>query len=453
MGEVFLAEHLQLGRKEALKILMPLLARDPVFVHRFRREARAVNRLRHPNIVALYDFGQLPDGRFYLAMEYADGQPLGRVYRSKAKVEIPRALHILGQLVQAVHHAHSRGVVHRDLKPDNLVLVGPHEHVKVLDFGLAKIVAPDHDESLALSGERELWGTPSYIAPERVSGIGDDPRSDLYAIGCMAYEMLVGEPPFRGTPADVVYAHVTKAPDPLAALRPGEIPDQLESVVQRCLEKDPARRFQSPAELFAALRAVPGFPSRRVESRRRFVPAGSEPPPRSEYGDVRGALRRLAEALLDRGVTDPRLVGGAAILRDHEQIVARLEAVQDALEHETTALRETLLEREASLRFALGELGLVSNTPHAPAGVQELVRELETRLAAVAEESERLRASEQHIEAIAATRVERLAKLQTAYEALGAVVSELIPEHLEDDTIHALAAKLAAARHSASDGA
>src|SRR5262249_48672864 len=155
--------------------------------------------LRHPNIVALYDFGQLPDERFFLSMEYAEGEPLHLQRQRATWFAIPRALHVLDQLVRAVHHAHSRGVVHRHLKPDNLILVGNDEQLKVLDFGIAKIVASDDQESVVLSNNRELWGSPAYLSPERASGVGDDPRSDLYSIGCIAYELLVGMPPFRGT--------------------------------------------------------------------------------------------------------------------------------------------------------------------------------------------------------------------------------------------------------------
>ncbi len=167
MGEVFLAEHLELGRKEALKILSPSLAVDPQFVSRFRREARAVNRLRHPNIIAIHDFGQLPDDRFFLSMEYADGESVHRILKREQVLEVPRALHLLGQLAYAVHHAHSRGVVHRDLKPGNLIAVGDDETLKVLDFGIAKIVASDHAESVALSSTNIVYGTPKYMSPER----------------------------------------------------------------------------------------------------------------------------------------------------------------------------------------------------------------------------------------------------------------------------------------------
>ena len=452
MGEVFLVENIKLQRKEALKILMPLLATDPLFVRRFRREARAVNRLRHPNIVALYDFGQLSDGRFFLSMEYAEGESL---YKKRTQLPIPRALHLLDQLVRAVHHAHSRGVMHRDLKPDNLIVAGRDELLKVLDFGLAKIVAPDHQESLALSTDTDLWGTPAYMAPERANGVGDDPRSDLYAIGCIAYELVVGAPPFRGTAAEVLFAHATRKPDPPSVYRRDDVSRELEAMILRCLEKDPLKRYQSAAELFAVLRQVPGYPVPKPSSRRRFARASDEAldqQPTTPYANVRGTLRTLAEALLDRGATDPRLVGGVAILRDHEQIVARLEAVQDALEHETDALRETILDREASLRFALGELALVAAGPGTPSSVSDLVGELEERLAAVAEEAKRLQEFEQKIESIAQTRSERLTKLQGAYDSLGQVVNELLPAHLDDETIHTLAANLALARNRRGDG-
>jgi serine/threonine protein kinase len=261
MGEVFLVEHVETGRKEALKILMPFLATDPMFVSRFRREARAINRLRHPNIIEVYDFGQLPDDRFYLAMEYAAGESVHRSIKRQGWFDVPHTLHLLGQLAYAVHHAHSRGVVHRDLKPDNLILVGEGEQLKVLDFGIAKIVAADHDESVALSTGRIVWGTPTYMSPERAAGIGNDPRSDLYAMGCLAYELLVGEPPFRGHSTDVVKAHLTEKP-----ARPGElhpergIPAELDEVIARCLVKAPEHRFQTAAALYAALSKVPGYP-------------------------------------------------------------------------------------------------------------------------------------------------------------------------------------------------
>ena len=447
MGEVYLAEHVVLGRKEALKILMAQVAKDPEFVRRFRREARAVNRLRHPNIISVYDFGQLPDGRFYLSMEYAEGQNLYHVLRKTGRFDVPRALHFLGQLAYAVHHAHSRGVVHRDLKPGNLIICGEDETLKVLDFGMAKIVAADHAESVALSTGNVIWGTAKYMSPERVTGTGNDPRTDLYAIGCIAFEILVGTPPFTGTPNEMLRAHIQQTPATPSSRRE-EIPPELDAVILRCLAKKPDDRYPSAAELYAALHKVPGYPEPKVESRRRFVPTERNPaslvaPPRapSDPGNVRGALRQIAEAMLDHGLTDARLVSGVAYLRDHERSLARLEAAQDSLEHEAAAVHETVGDREASLRFAIGELRFAA----ADADTAE-IPELEGRLDTAVADGDRLRAIEQGIASITAVRGDGLRKLKAAYEALERVVDELLTGVDGDPALEVAAQRFAALR-------
>ena len=404
MGEVWLAEHLELKRKEAIKILMPGLAGDPQFVSRFRREARAVNRLRHPNIIAVYDFGQLPDGRFYLSMEYADGESVYRLVKRDDHFEVPRALHVLGQLAYAVHHAHSRGVVHRDLKPDNLILVGPDETLKVLDFGVAKIVASDHNESMALSSNNLVWGSPRYMAPERVRGVGDDPRSDIYALGCIAFELLIGSAPFTGTSDDVIKAHLKTTPDAPSTWRPSlGIPPELDAVILKCLEKKPDKRFQTAADLFAAITKVPGYPTGKAEPRRRFVPVPRRSAELVQDGaprdpaNMRGALRMLAEAMIQAGATDMRLLSGTAALRDHEQSLRGLEAAQGALEQEIALL-------------TIGANG----------------RSLEENLAGIIQ-----------------SRGAALDKVMATYDALEGVVEELEPAYANDPTVAPLAAKLA----------
>src|SRR5688500_10491590 len=170
MGEVYLVEHLGLARKEALKILRSTMDDSPSLVTRFRREARATNRLQHPNIVAIHDFGRLPDGRFYIATEYAEGDSLDRVIARIGVFPVARAVPILIQLADAIDHAHSRGVIHRDLKPANLMLYERRggDQLKVLDFGVAKIIAPDDVDSILATGQGEIFGTPAYMAPEQV---------------------------------------------------------------------------------------------------------------------------------------------------------------------------------------------------------------------------------------------------------------------------------------------
>lgn len=458
MGEVWLAEHLTSGRKEALKILMPQVARDPQFVSRFRREARAVNRLRHPNIIALYDFGQLPDQRFYLAMEYAPGQSVFDLLRAERKLTVPLALHLLGQLAYAVHHAHSRGVVHRDLKPGNLMVTGEDSTLKVLDFGMAKITASDQQESLVLSTGNLIWGTAKYMSPERVSGVGDDPRIDLYAIGCLAMELVTGQPPFLGATNAVIHAHMTEPP-PIPSARRHGLPSELDQVILRCLEKKPDHRFATAADLFAALRKVPGFPAPKSDGRRRYVPIEQSPtsltkPPRSEgASNLRGALRHVADALLDKGFDDTGLVSGIAYLRDHERSLARLEAAQDALEHEATAVRETAGDREVSLRFAIGELRFAMSGQAGAMGevrgavdATQKVEELESRLASAVAEGDRVRAIEQGIAEVAKVRAEELERLKQAYNALEGIVDEVLNKHAGSPHLVMLAERLAELR-------
>src|SRR5262245_51248111 len=165
MGEVYLAEHVRLHRREALKVLLPQFEPHPAFLSRFRREARAVNRLQHPHIVTIYDYGQLPNGRFYLSMEYAEGARLDEVLRRLGPLPGGRALNVLCQLADAVDHAHTRGVLHRDVKPANLVLLPDQpEQIKVLDFGLAKILHDERDlRKVTVRGS--VFGMPAYMSP------------------------------------------------------------------------------------------------------------------------------------------------------------------------------------------------------------------------------------------------------------------------------------------------
>jgi hypothetical protein len=445
MGEVYLAEHIALGRKEAIKILRPSLATDPTFVSRFRREARAVNRLRHPNIISIYDFGQLNDNRFFLSMEYADGESVFAQLKRDTRFDVPRALHVLSQLAYAVHHAHSRGVVHRDLKPDNLILVGDDALLKVLDFGVAKIVAADHSDSMALSSTNLVWGSPRYLSPERARGVGDDPRSDLYSIGVIAFELVTGTAPFVGNADEVIRGHLKQTAPAPSKLAP-EIPPELDALIVKCMAKKPDERFQTAADLFAALTRVPGYPSPKAETRRRFVPVPRRPDALDAdvrgFDNVRGALRQVAEALLDLGVDDVRLVGGVAQLRDREQVLSGVEATQDALEHEAAALRETLGDRETSLRFAISELEFNAQQPNAPIGIEAQIIELEGRLDTAIEHGERLRTIEHRIAATAGARGSALEQVIATYDDLERVVDEVLPVHRGNPALEPLVERL-----------
>jgi len=331
MGEVYLAEHLNLKRRDALKVLRREFASDAEIAARFRREARAVGRLEHRHIVQVHDFGQLADGRLYLALELADGPRLDTLLAG-GPLAPERALHLVTQLVEAVDHAHEQGVVHRDLKPGNVMVVrsrGGDELVKVLDFGIAKIIAPDH-LSTGITTGGQVFGTPHYMAPEQLAGAPADPRMDLYAVGCITYELLVGRTPFVGGVVDVMHAHHTRTPVPPHRVRP-TVPEALSRVVMRCLEKEVARRFQSSRELVEALAALPPAPAGDAEERTedhlrnpRWSPAAhaqTEP----VTPDTGPARRKAMLARIERMVNDG--TAPAAVIHAWGDLCAQLDAI------------------------------------------------------------------------------------------------------------------------------
>jgi serine/threonine-protein kinase len=272
-GEVYLVENVACGRLEALKVLRSRETADAQREAngRFKREVLATHRLDHPNIVQTYAHGVLPDGRLFLTMEYASGVSLATLLHQRGPLPLAMTLGILAELGDAIHHAHAAGVVHRDIKPAN-VLLDDHPHgkiVRVLDFGMAKVLDANVQESVLLSKDGAIFGSPAYMAPEQCKGLPPDRRSDLYAAGCVAFELLVGEPPFRGGLAKVLGDHVFTAPRAPSAVDPdAAIPPALDAVVLRCLDKAPERRFQTGGDLCAAVQTVPGYRPLRSPSPR-----------------------------------------------------------------------------------------------------------------------------------------------------------------------------------------
>jgi len=262
MGEVFLVENLAAQRLEALKILKkieePNAEREAQ--GRFKREVHAANRIAHENIVQTYDYGILPDGRMFLSMEYVMGTSLAALLYQRGPLPVGMALGILAELGDALHYAHAAGVVHRDLKPANIILADHPRGkiVRVLDFGMAKILDTSFKESVLLSRDGMAFGTPAYMAPEQCVGKPPDPRSDIYALGCVAFELFTGEPPFRGALAPLFAAHIGKPPRKPSQLDP-ELPAAIDALVLRCLEKAPDQRFQTGGDLCAAAQSVPGY--------------------------------------------------------------------------------------------------------------------------------------------------------------------------------------------------
>jgi eukaryotic-like serine/threonine-protein kinase len=252
MARVYLASDRVLERQIAVKVLSPPYAQDPVFVERFRREARSAARLSHPNIVAVFDSGS--DGEQpYLVMEYVAGQSLAQLLHRQGRLAPRPAVELAIQVCAALAAAHAKGLVHRDIKPAN-VLVGDDGQVKVTDFGIAKAA-----EATTLTGTGVVLGTAAYLAPEQAQGGPVDARSDLYSLGCVLYELLCGSPPFGsgvdGSPVAVATRHVREPPEPPSARNP-QVDPGLDAVVLTALAKDPAQRYQTALELEDALEQV-----------------------------------------------------------------------------------------------------------------------------------------------------------------------------------------------------
>jgi serine/threonine-protein kinase len=256
MGEVYLAEHVLLKRPCALKLIRPERAGNPQLLRRFEREVRATAALTHPNTVEILDYGHSDDGTFYYVMEYLPGLSLEDLAQRNGPLPPERVVHLLRQVCGALREAHAVGLIHRDIKPGNVLVCergGRHDVAKLLDFGLVRTHGWDQDGG-KLTQEGVLAGTPAYASPEQAAGTADlDSRSDLYSLGAVAYFLLLGQPPFvRPTPVQTLAAHINDAVVAPKSYRP-DLPVDLQAVVLRCLEKAPARRFQAADELEQAL--------------------------------------------------------------------------------------------------------------------------------------------------------------------------------------------------------
>jgi serine/threonine-protein kinase len=261
MGAVYLCEHVVLHRPLAVKVLRRDLSSDPELVERFRNEAIAASQIGQENVVDVFDIGRTDDGALYYVMEALEGHSVGAILRRDGPIDVPRALAILEQVGRALGAAHARGVVHRDLKPDNVFLSrrgDGSEQAKLLDFGISKV--EQAGERLTQAGA--IIGTPEYMAPEQAAGAAVDHRTDVYALGVMAYELLTGALPFEADSAiATLVAHQTRPPEAPSRRRAG-IPAEVDALVLRALAKRPEDRFESMAALVAEvvrIRAQLGF--------------------------------------------------------------------------------------------------------------------------------------------------------------------------------------------------
>jgi len=265
MGQVYLAEHVKMGRRSAIKVMNPAMVHDPDAVARFNREASNASRITHPNVCAIYDFGETPDGLIYLAMEFIEGEPLTDLLEREGALPVPRATAIFLQTADALQAAHDLGIVHRDLKPDNIMLSrkkGGGDTVKVVDFGIAKAVGGDQaGQKVTKTGL--VVGTPEFMSPEQLSGDTLDGRSDLYSLALVFYRMLIGKLPFEATSVqETMIKRLTDEPITLAEARPDlSFPAGLQPVLDTALARTPMERYQSVAKFAGDVAAVTGRPT------------------------------------------------------------------------------------------------------------------------------------------------------------------------------------------------
>ena len=298
MGVVYKAQDEELGRIVALKILARDLSNQPARVERFRREARHAARLHHENIVTIYEFGEFEDMQ-YLALEFVDGVDLLQYISQKGRLDVTEACCIVTQTASALEHSFEEGIIHRDVKPSNLLIARRRDQllVKLTDLGIAREVA---EEASRMTGAGLIVGTIHYLAPEQARDSGTaDIRSDLYSLGCTFYEMLSGQPPFNGSVTELVYKHSEEPPPDICTSRP-EVPSRLSHIIRKMMAKKPSDRYQTPTELLVELRRIDSPEPAPVPKVAEATPAPATP-----TNGLQEIIRRRSQTeLIQRKGTD-----------------------------------------------------------------------------------------------------------------------------------------------------
>jgi serine/threonine-protein kinase len=304
MGEVYLGEHVKMGRQCAIKVMRATMANDPAAAGRFGREAANASRINHPNVAIVYDFGETPDGIIYIAMELVDGEPLSNLIAREKALTVARATEICRQVAEALGAAHELGIVHRDLKPDNIMIVTKdgRDLVKVVDFGIAKAM---QSGGTRLTRTGFVLGTPAYMSPEQIAGDVLDGRTDLYSLGCILFELLTGDVTFGGSSAETIISRRLTEPPPHPRALNAEVPPLLDDVVVAALARSPADRFQTAAELATALVQFTPSGERAATSAGHVLPEAVR--------RVSGERARRAASSAERPATRPWLrIAGVA---------------------------------------------------------------------------------------------------------------------------------------------
>lgn len=296
MGTVYRGTHVLMDKTVAVKVLRPSLAADEKIVARFSREARAASRINHPHALSVTDFGEDENGVVFLVMEYLHGQTLKELIRSEGPMALPRVVEIITQVGGALDEAHGQGVVHRDLKSENIMLLTAtsDDYAKVLDFGIAKIIEAEGEYDAGLTSPGLVIGTPQYMSPEQCSQAPDiDARTDIYSLGIIIFEMLVGHVPFTGeSPTAIMLKQMQQAPPSLTEER-SDIPAAIATVVNRALQKRPEHRYESVGQLVEDLTIAAGMESRGTSQQVSPVVTPSQPlPPNIDDDDDEATLVR-----------------------------------------------------------------------------------------------------------------------------------------------------------------
>jgi serine/threonine protein kinase len=367
MGTVFLAQHPVIGSKVALKAIHPEYARSPEVVSRFVNEARAVNQIGHDHIIDIHDFGTTPSGDFYFIMEYLNGEMLSDQRGRQVVFPPARALNIVAQVADALAASHERGVIHRDLKPDNIFLItrdANPDFVKVLDFGLAKLTTASGTVPTYTTDAGIVMGTPYYMSPEQCEGRAElDHRSDVYSLGVILFEMLTGQVPFAGEGYGEVMTKHISLPPPAARKFVPDLPIALDAILSRALAKDPDARFQTMAEFRDVLLSTESTLS---------------PPPESVAGTVAGTIAGTVERDLERDPSGPLAAGVSTAVPDasvsHQYVHQHVGELGEAIDNRPKRNRGGL--------FFLGGAAALAIVVLANAGVRGQATQLFARTAA-----------------------------------------------------------------------
>ncbi len=351
MSVVFFARHEGTGRGAAVKILQTGLPENIVAGHRLEQEARTIARIDHPHVVRIYDAGRTGDGLPWFAMEYLEGEPLGRVFTRHGRLPVPRMLDIVRQMLAGLAKAHALDIVHRDLKPDNVFLVRREDgadFVKMLDFGIAKLVGPQPNAVESVAGV--VLGTPEYLSPEVAMDVDVSPASDIYALGVLMFEGLTGRLPFTGRSPTVIAEQHCFDPPPRPRSIADDLPVAVEEIILRCLAKDPGERFRDAAALDGALRRLQASTSPLPSVDR--APSDSPPEAGDPLDEVESRFRRVA----DKRPTAGRVLEAPLTELDRlRQRIEALDAEREDVGRQLEAVDGELAVHERKLVEALAE--------------------------------------------------------------------------------------------------